>query len=133
MFFAALAAVFFCSQTGVRIAGPGVSKDVDPENGHDEVVEEPPAAAPEMTADERTRANRELEQLEADRKAFAEERKLARKKGDKPADATKSDDVQQPGTPATGAAPEFAVGPQGEGPEAGKPIDPAAGATGAQQ
>lgn len=27
----------FCSKTGTRIAKPGVSKAVDPENGHDEV------------------------------------------------------------------------------------------------
>lgn len=30
---------FFCNQTGVRIAAPGVSKSVDPVNGQDEVVE----------------------------------------------------------------------------------------------
>lgn len=31
--------VFFCTKTGVRIAAPGVSKAVDPKDGHDEVVE----------------------------------------------------------------------------------------------
>lgn len=30
---------FFCTKTGVRIAAAGVSKAVDPENGHDEVIE----------------------------------------------------------------------------------------------
>jgi len=30
---------FFCTETGARIAKPGVSKAVDPEKGHDEVVE----------------------------------------------------------------------------------------------
>lgn len=30
---------FFCTKTGVRIAKPGVSKAVDPVNGHDEVIE----------------------------------------------------------------------------------------------
>lgn len=30
---------FFCTKTGVRIAGPGVSKAVDPANGFDEVSE----------------------------------------------------------------------------------------------
>lgn len=29
----------FCTQTGARIAAPGVSKAVDPENGHDEIIE----------------------------------------------------------------------------------------------
>lgn len=31
---------YFCQQTGNRIAGPGVSKRVDPGHGKDEVVEE---------------------------------------------------------------------------------------------
>ena len=30
---------FFCTNTGVRISAPGVSKAVDPVNGHDEVIE----------------------------------------------------------------------------------------------
>jgi hypothetical protein len=30
---------FFCTKTGVRIAKAGVSKAVDPDKGHDEVVE----------------------------------------------------------------------------------------------
>lgn len=30
---------FFCTKTGVRIAAAGVSKAVDPEKGHAEVVE----------------------------------------------------------------------------------------------
>lgn len=30
---------FFCTKSGARIAKPGVSKSVDPVNGHDEVVE----------------------------------------------------------------------------------------------
>lgn len=30
---------FFCTKTGVRIAGIGVSKSVDPKDGHEEVVE----------------------------------------------------------------------------------------------
>lgn len=29
---------YFCEKSGVRIAGPGVSKAIDPAKGHDEVV-----------------------------------------------------------------------------------------------
>jgi hypothetical protein len=37
---------FFCQQTGVRIAAPGVSKLVDPVNGQDEFSEAPSASPP---------------------------------------------------------------------------------------
>ncbi len=30
---------YFCEKTGVRIVKPGVSKSVDPVNGHDECLE----------------------------------------------------------------------------------------------
>jgi hypothetical protein len=32
---------FFCTQSGARIAAPGVSKAIDPIAGHDEVIELP--------------------------------------------------------------------------------------------
>ncbi len=37
-----MSATFFCEQTGVRIAAPGVCKAVDPANGQDEFTEPAP-------------------------------------------------------------------------------------------
>lgn len=40
-----MSAAFFCEQTGVRIAAPGVCKAVDPVNGQDEFTEPAPEAS----------------------------------------------------------------------------------------
>lgn len=37
------AAAYFCPHTGKRLVAPGVSKDVDPQNGVDEYTEPKPA------------------------------------------------------------------------------------------
>lgn len=80
----------FCTKTGVRIAKPGVSKAVDPERGHDEVVEVDGIELPADAGQKLTKKKALEAKAEADEDKKSLEAKTeaeAPKKAQKPAES----------------------------------------------